>query len=675
MDPPPPPAATAATAAATAAANFAATAIQHNYQDSIESSPRSNNADSWDDPLPPVPGAKLRLMCSYGGHIIPRPHDKSLCYVGGDTRIVVVDRHSSLSDLCMRLSRTLLNGRPFTLKYQLPHEDLDSLISIATDEDLENMIEEYDRITMASPLKPLRIRLFIFFTKPETVASMGSLLDDAKHETWFVDALNSSAGMIPRGLSDSATMECMVNLDAVRGSDSCNDLENQGHDSLGHIDKQVEKNSNSAHDVQSIPDSPAVENDSSFGSSSSVPSMSNLPPIRVRVEEAEVRVQDPKVGFEEQFGQMHFGVPPIPTALAAAAAVSLAAVSNHENANRVFNDDERAEQGGPVAFRKPPLPLQTLQNRTVVSPAVSGGFSLPSPDSVASDSSITSANSQSKPMYFQDQIVRDSSVPAIPIAESDGFMTSQQVQIQQLHDPAYVLTSQLDQKQPQQPQQFVHSTTHYIHHQYPAAAGHVPVPSYYHPVYTQTPSQQQLHHPIDQQYPVYLMPITQNQPTYNMPVQSSPAETPMAAPNRQASASPTIVASPVAYNDSNNQQPFYPQKTVPAAMPEMAASMYRTAVTTTPPPLLQVSHNQFQQPYMGLSQMNYPPQSIAIAPAPSGAANYGFDYTNAPAQNIPATPMSSQYQTMTHAAAAAALSDASRQLPSDGSQQQQTRNS
>ncbi|TYK28451.1 ataxin-2-like protein [Cucumis melo var. makuwa] len=671
MDPSPPAIATTA-----AAANFAPNSMQHqqhhNYQDSIESSPRSHNAD-WDDPLPPVPGAKLRLMCSYGGHIIPRPHDKSLCYVGGDTRIVVVDRHSTLSDLCMRLSRTLLNGRPFTLKYQLPHEDLDSLISIATDEDLENMIEEYDRITMASPSKPLRIRLFLFFIKPETAASMGSLLDDAKHETWFVDALNNSAGMIPRGLSDSATMECMVNLDAVRTSDSCNDLENQGHDSLGHIDKQVVKISSSAQDVQSIPDSPAVENDSSFGSSSSVPSMSNLPPIRVRVEETEGRVQDPKVGLEEQFGQMNFGVPPIPTALAAAAAtVPLGVISNQENANRVYLDDERPEQVGTVAFRKPPLPLQTLQNRGVASPVVSGGFGLPSPDSVASDSSIASANSQSKPIYFHDQIMRDNQVPATPITESDGFLTSQQVPIQHLHDPTYLLTSQLDQKQPQQ---FVHTATHYIHHHHPAAAaGHVPVQQYYHPIYTPTPSQQQLHHPIDQQYPVYLMPITQTQPTYNMSVQSSPAETPLAVPNRQASASPAIVSSSIVYNDSS-QPSLYPQK-VTAAMPEMAANVYRTAVTSNPPPLLQVPHNQFQQPYVGLPQMNYPSQSLAVAPAPtpSGTANYGFDYTNAPPQNIPATPMASQYQTMTQAAAAA-LSDASRQLPVDGTQQQQVRNS
>ena len=153
-----------------------------------------------------------------------------------------------------------------------------------------------------------------------------------------------------------------------------------------------------------------------------------------------------------------------------------------------------------------------------------------------------------------------------------------------------------------------------------------------------------------------------------MSVQSSPAETSMAAPNWQASASPSIVPSPVIYNDSN-QPSLYPQK-VTAAMPEMAGSVYRTAVTSTPSPLLQVPHNQFQQPYMGLPQMNYPSQSIAVTPAPSSTANYGYDYTNAPVQNIPAaTLMASQYQAMTQAAAVA-LSDASRLLPADGTQQQ-----
>lgn len=399
MDPLPlPPLPTTTPASTTTTHN--ATTMQVNYPDSADSSPHSRNAEtSWlDEPLPPVPGAKLRLMCSYGGHIIPRPHDKSLCYVGGETRIVVVDRNSSLSDLCSRLSRILLDGRPFTLKYQLPNEDLDSLISVTTDEDLDNMIEEYDRTTSASAtaLKACstsRLRMFLFFSKPETAASMGSLLDDAKSETWFVDALNN-AGILPRGLSDSATdMGCILHLDGVRGSDSCNDLEAQAADSLGD-NKQVKNN---VHDLHFMPDSPMVDNTSSYGSSSSTPSMSNLPPIRVRVEDNGAKVlQDQRVGMEEQFAQMNFApsglkqddsfglssapVPPLPTVVAfasTAASVTNPAVVSNETMNRV-PDDERSDQGIPaVGFRKPPLPLQPVHMKA------GGGYSLPSPDSVA----------------------------------------------------------------------------------------------------------------------------------------------------------------------------------------------------------------------------------------------------------------------------------------------------
>ena len=396
MDPPPLPPLPTTNATSNANANANTTAIQLNYPDSLDSSPRSRgNAETWvDEHLPPLPNAKLRFMCSYGGHIIPRPHDKSLCYIGGETRIVVVDRHSSLSDLCSRLSRTLLDGRPFTLKYQLPNEELDSLISVTTDEDLDNMIEEYDRTTSVSPLKPSRLRLFLFFSKPETVASMGSLLNDAKSETWFVDALNN-AGILPRGLSDSATMDCVLHLDGARVSDSCNDVEAEAEaeaEIYTNTDNNKQVKSN-VHDLHSMPDSSMVENSSSYGSTSSSPSISNLPPIRVRVE-------DQKVGMEEQFAQVTFApsglkqddgfgllnapVPPLPTAVAAASTTVASTAAIHpmvvrnETVNRVSSDDEKSDHGVPVGFRKPPLPLQTAHLKAGI-----GGYSLPSPDSVA----------------------------------------------------------------------------------------------------------------------------------------------------------------------------------------------------------------------------------------------------------------------------------------------------
>ncbi|CAL1387401.1 unnamed protein product [Linum trigynum] len=143
------------------------------YPDSVDSSPRSRTTESFYDEPPPI-SSKLRLMCSYGGRIVPRPHDKSFCYVGGDTRIVVVDCQASLSDLSAKLSTTLLNGRAFTLKYLLPCENLDSLISLTTDEDLDNMIDEYDRTSTGAPSnssKPLGLRLFLFPVKPDSSQS------------------------------------------------------------------------------------------------------------------------------------------------------------------------------------------------------------------------------------------------------------------------------------------------------------------------------------------------------------------------------------------------------------------------------------------------------------------------------------------------------------------------
>lgn len=379
MDPQPPPSPSLLPTAAGATIN---------HPDSANSSPRSRPDTTWDDSsLPPVPGgSKLRLLCSYGGHIIPRPNDKTLCYVGGDTRILVADRHCSFADFHSRLSHTLLNGRHFTLKYQLPSEDLDSLISLATDEDLENMIDEYDRnATAASPLKPTRLRLFLFPSKPETAASMGSLLDDAKSETWFVDALNGS-GLLPRGLSESAAIDTLLELDrGMENSESCADLSAQNEPSFVEIRKEAPARS-SAQEV-------VVETSSSFGSSSSSPSIANLPPIKVKGAEYMV------VGLDEQFSSHNMSIalnsanlnsPPLPFVN-----IPAAAVRSGGGGDRVVGDDEKSEKSdhgsvAPSALRKPPLPLQLVQRKLVdihnlPSPDSkhAGGYNLPSPDSVA----------------------------------------------------------------------------------------------------------------------------------------------------------------------------------------------------------------------------------------------------------------------------------------------------
>ncbi|KAL2347152.1 hypothetical protein Fmac_001152 [Flemingia macrophylla] len=86
-----------------------------------------------------TPPPKVKLMCSYGGRIQPRPHDNHLTYVAGDTKILSVDHHVKFPALLAKLSA--LANAPSLLKYQLPGEDLDALISVTSDDDLHHIID------------------------------------------------------------------------------------------------------------------------------------------------------------------------------------------------------------------------------------------------------------------------------------------------------------------------------------------------------------------------------------------------------------------------------------------------------------------------------------------------------------------------------------------------------
>lgn len=75
--------------------------------DSVAPSPRS---DQFHDPP-----SRVRFMCSFGGKILPRPHDNQLRYVGGDTRIVAVNRSISFAALLHKLSK--LSGKKTSLHF------------------------------------------------------------------------------------------------------------------------------------------------------------------------------------------------------------------------------------------------------------------------------------------------------------------------------------------------------------------------------------------------------------------------------------------------------------------------------------------------------------------------------------------------------------------------------
>lgn len=174
--------------------------------DSVASTPRSDlHDDSGNYSLQP----RLRFMCSFGGKILPRPHDNQLRYVGGDTRIVAVHRHTNFASLLALLSK-LSGTMDITIKYQLPSEDLDALITVTADEDVENMMEEYDRLAQGQ--KSARLRLFLFPTDggDSRASSISSLLDGSvKRENWFFDALNGgpvSGPVLERGRSEVSSI-------------------------------------------------------------------------------------------------------------------------------------------------------------------------------------------------------------------------------------------------------------------------------------------------------------------------------------------------------------------------------------------------------------------------------------------------------------------------------------
>ncbi|CAN7106631.1 unnamed protein product [Brassica rapa subsp. narinosa] len=520
--------------------------------------------------LASVPDTKLRLMCSFGGHIMPRPHDMALTYSSGETRLVVVDRRSSLASLRSRLSTMLLNGRSFTLKYQLPNEDLDSLVTITTDEDLENMIEEYDRATSSATTSAThRIRLFLFANKLETAATMGSLLNSAKSETWFVDALNQP-GLLPRGLSDSAAVNnTLVNLDEET------DVQELETDVGGENNKRGDYITNNVMSHQemhmsSMPDSPML--DTTGGSSSSSPSTANLPPIHVRVSEEQftqmsfsnVHTQRPLedgIGLMENQPMMGYNNAPID---------NVTAVRNCQ----ASSDDDRSDPGVILGYKKPP------------------------------DTSISSATSFSKPMYYQDQAP---AIPKAPITQPETTLVQTSHGIP-LHETTSVQTTShalpqsgtyttMDQQHQLPVQQSIlHQGVQYIPH-----------PSQCIPVYSHQ----------HQNYPVYVMSVPQSQ-------QYVPSRTP----------------------------PLYPNP-----RPEAGQNVYQ-AVISQNPQVHQIQQQQLQQPHHQFMSYSGGPVETMY-----------FHAQRPPVSN--AIPLVSPYQSMTPAAAAAALADMSKQMTLNNDKEQQ----
>ncbi|KAK1425895.1 hypothetical protein QVD17_21257 [Tagetes erecta] len=122
-------------------------------------------APSLNAPKPPT----IKFLCSYGGRILPRYPDAKLRYHGGHTRVLAVPRSISFSELMVKLGE--LCGKQVSLRCQLPTEDLDALVTLTSDEDLINLIEEYDR---AACLQSSSLKIKAFLSTPKKLSPFSS---------------------------------------------------------------------------------------------------------------------------------------------------------------------------------------------------------------------------------------------------------------------------------------------------------------------------------------------------------------------------------------------------------------------------------------------------------------------------------------------------------------------
>jgi len=129
---------------------------------------------------------KMKVLCSFGGKILPRPSDGKLRHVGGETRIIRIRKDISWEEL---VQKTLsIYNQAHVIKYQLPGEDLDALVSVSCDEDLQNMMEECNELEDREGSQKLRMFLFSMSDLDDAQFSLGNLEGDS--EVQYMVAVN-----------------------------------------------------------------------------------------------------------------------------------------------------------------------------------------------------------------------------------------------------------------------------------------------------------------------------------------------------------------------------------------------------------------------------------------------------------------------------------------------------
>lgn len=175
-----------------------------------------------------VSGQKVKFLCSFGGKILPRLSDGALRYVGGQTRIISVRRDVSFGELVRKMTDTYVQN--VVIKYQLPDEDLDALVSVSCPDDLENMMDEYEKLIERSSDGSAKLRIFLFSPSELETAGLGHIGDLQEGGQRYVEAVN---GIID-GFSGSGCIARKESIESAVSAQNSDMSGTEGADSLGH---------------------------------------------------------------------------------------------------------------------------------------------------------------------------------------------------------------------------------------------------------------------------------------------------------------------------------------------------------------------------------------------------------------------------------------------------------
>lgn len=83
---------------------------------------------------------RMKFICNFGGRFLPRPIDGKLRYVGGEKHLIQISQGMSWQGLINKTTKFIRQAH--IVKYHLPGEQVNVLISVATDDDVHHMIDE-----------------------------------------------------------------------------------------------------------------------------------------------------------------------------------------------------------------------------------------------------------------------------------------------------------------------------------------------------------------------------------------------------------------------------------------------------------------------------------------------------------------------------------------------------